>query len=206
MTKTWNILSSCMQIQALKVSLQTDLEMINGRLMRLYKYAVHEQTLIKNELLVRRYCVLPKCHSCEGITSHYQLSSINHMDTTVQGVIRVTLNTDKLTQFFYWAYFKLLWILVSFRILRAFLERAFPHGSGPKIYCPKKFSNTRHTVPCSRRMLTLPMRGISLSFRVYSVNLQIEEGQPGYKYIMTLDQEVRTEILQNSDSLNLLAL
>lgn len=113
--------------------IQTDLEMINGRLMRLYKYATHEQNLIKNELLVRRYCVLPRCHSRKGIMSYYQLSSISHVDTTVKGVIRMTLNSDKLTQSFYKTYFKLSWFSVSFWILRALLRKVFSHGPGPKI-------------------------------------------------------------------------
>lgn len=107
--------------------IQTDLEMIHGRLMRLCNYAVHEQNLIKNELLVRRYCLLPKCHSCKGIVSHYQLSGINHVDTIVKGVIRGTLSSDKLIQFCYEAYFKLSWLSVSFWILRAFLRRTVFH-------------------------------------------------------------------------------
>lgn len=106
-------------------SIQTNLEMINGRQMRLYNYAVHEQHLIKNELLVRRYCVLPKCHSYKGIASHYQLSGINHVDTIVKGVIRGTLSSDKLTQFCYEAYFRLSWLFVSYWILRAFLRIVF---------------------------------------------------------------------------------
>lgn len=114
--------------------LQTALEMINGRLKRLYNYAVHEQDLIKNELLVRRYCVWPKCHSCKDIATHYQLSCINHVDTIVRGVIRVTLNSDQLTQSFHRTYFKLFQFFVLFWILRVFLRRAvLSHGSEPKI-------------------------------------------------------------------------
>lgn len=107
--------------------IQTDLEMINGRLMRLYKHTVHEQNLIKNELLVRKYCILPKCHSCKGIMSHYRLGSINHVDTIVKGVIRVTLNSDKLNSSFHRAYFKPSWFFVSFKILRAYLKEWFSH-------------------------------------------------------------------------------
>lgn len=65
--------------------------------------------------------------------SYYQLSSINHVDTIVKGAIRMTLNSDKLTQSFYKTYFKLSWFFVSFWILRALLRKVFSHGPGPKI-------------------------------------------------------------------------